>query len=308
MAVKNKRFDSTVRQFAWSVWIINRYEALLAYNIGYFSMIFAGAYYVGIEQTELWLFGVLFVAVLMMKSHASIADALHDYEADSQNVEKSYVAESVDFFGEENARTFMILEILVSLFLWGYLTHYTGDILYLVAGVVSVFFGYTYSYPPRFKEQNIFNHIVTSGVDVTCLLMPGFILLTGQPAIEFVHIGVIVFCYSLAFHIMHQAGDTYQDRQASISTFTTYVGLDAAIGISSVLLLSAAALSVYYRFPLIALACIGYAFYLLALYYQTYIQPERDQSLSVSRAFSVARCASILNFSLAADFVVLALL
>lgn len=271
-------------------------------------MIFAGGYYVGIELSDLWVYGALFGAVLMMKSHASIADALHDYDADSQNSEKSYVAESVDVFGKENARTFMILEILVSLFLWGYLTHYTGDLFYLAAGVVSVFFGYTYSYPPRFKEQNIFNHLVTSGVDVTCLLLPGFILLTGEPVTRFVPVAVVVFCYSLAFHIMHQAGDTHQDRQASISTFTTYVGLDASLAISSVLLLTAAAVSVYYRYPLIALACIAYGFYLLALYYQTYVQPEKEQSLSVSRAFSVARCASILNFALAVDFLILAFL
>ncbi|PSP78799.1 prenyltransferase [Halobacteriales archaeon QS_1_68_20] len=308
MAVENKSPVRSVRQFVWALWIINRYEALLAYNIGYFTMIFAGGYYVGIELSNLWLYGALFGAVLMMKSHASVADALHDYDADSQNVEKSYVAESVDIFGEENARTFMILEILVSLFLWGYLTHVTGDVLFLTAGVVSVFFGYTYSYPPRFKERNIFNHVVTSGVDVSCLLMPGFLLLTGEPATRFLPIAAVVFCYSLAFHIMHQAGDTYQDRQASISTFTTYVGLDAALAISSVLLLAAAAISVYLRYPLIALACIGYGFYLVALYYQTYVQPEKEQSLSVSRAFSVARCASILNFTLAADFFILALL
>ena len=302
MPVRTIQPGSTIREYVWSLWIVNRYEALLAYNVGYFCIVVAAGLYVGLDTSRLPLLGVLFGAAIMMKSQASIADALHDYEADRANPEKSYVSRSVDVIGEENARTLLVSQILLSMFLWGYLTHGTGDALYLVAGAVACFFGYTYSYPPRFKERGFLNHIVTSGVDVTCVLLPGLVLLTDEPLVTFLPVLVVVFWYSLAFHVMHQTGDTYQDRQASMSTFTSAIGVNTAILTSVVFLALAGAVAVYAWYPVIAAVCLGYGAYFLSVYGRTRGEPSQRKSEIVSKAFSVARCASILNVAFALDF------
>lgn len=308
MSIKTESKQRSVWQYAKQLWIINRFEALFAYNIGYFSILTTGALAFGAELEQLWLLVPLFGAVIFMKSQASVADALHDYDADKQNSEKEYVAQSVDYLGEDYARTFLFLQVLASFLFWGYLTVYTNNIFYLVAGIVSNFFGYTYSYPPRFKERNIFNHIVTSGVDVACIFLPGFVLLTGKAPATFYDTVGIIFFYSLAFHIMHQAGDTYQDRQSSISTFTQYVGVDRAVGISALLLLVSSVIAIHARLALIAAGGATYAIYFLALYYRTYVESEKEQSLSVSRSFKISRCATSLNFLLAVDFLAIVFL
>ena len=304
MPVRTIQTGSSIREYVWSLWIVNRYEALLAYNVGYFFIVVAAGLYVGFDPSRLPLIGVLFGAVIMMKSQASIADALHDYEADRANPEKSYVSRSVDVIGEEHARTLLVSQILLSMVLWGYLTYVTVDALYLVAGAVACFFGYTYSYPPRFKERGFFNHLVTSGVDVTCVLLPGLVLLTGESLAVFLPVLLVVFWYSLAFHVMHQAGDTYQDRQASMSTFTGAVGVSNAILASAVFLALAAAVAAYARYPLIAAVCIGYGAYFLFVYRWSRGEPSKRKSRVVSRAFSVARCASVLNVAFALDFLI----
>ena len=304
MPVRTIRAGSSIREYVWSLWIVNRYEALLAYNVGYFCIVAAVGLYVGLDTSWLPLFGVLFGAVITMKSQASIADALHDYEADRANPEKSYVSRSVDAIGEEAARTLLVSQLLLSMFLWGYLTHATADPFYLAAGAVACFFGYTYSYPPRFKERGFLNHLVTSGVDVTCVLLPGLVLLTGESLATFLPILLVVFWYSLAFHVMHQAGDTYRDRQASMSTFTGSVGVSNAVLASAAFLALAAAVAAYARYPLIATVCIGYGAYFLFVYRWSRGEPSKRKSKIVSRAFSVARCASVLNVAFALDFFV----
>lgn len=308
MPVRTIQPDRSIREYVRSLWIVNRYEALLAYNVGYFCIVVAVAVSVGLDASRLPLLGVLFGAVIAMKSQASIADALHDYEADRANPEKSYVSRSVDVLGEENARTLLVSQLLVSMLLWGYLTHRTGEPFYLVAGAVACLFGYTYSYPPRFKERGFLNHLVTSGVDAACVLLPGLVLLTAAPPATFLPVLVVAFWYSLAFHVMHQAGDTYQDRRASMSTFTGSVGVGAAVLASVAFLSIAAGVAAYARYPLIAAVCVGYGAYFLLVYARTRGEPSQRRSRAVSEAFSVARCASILNAAFALDFLVRTLL
>lgn len=296
----------SLRRGLWSLWVVNRFEALLAYNVGYMLLLGAAGLAAGATVDRLWLLGPLFGGVILSKSQASVADAIHDYEADRSNPQKSYVSEAVDVIGERSSRTFLVVQLLGGLLLWGYLTHVTGSLVYLLAGVGISFFGYTYSYPPRFKEWNVFNHVVTSGVDVTCILLPGLLLVTGAPASAHLGVFAIVFAYSMAFHVMHQAGDTYYDRRRSISTFTTTVGVGAAVAFSAGSLLLAAAIAALVGFPVIAVATAAYGGYFLWLYRRVRGEPEQSQSDVVSASFSVARCATLLNLSLTADFALVA--
>lgn len=282
-------------------WIINRFEALLAYNVGYFLIIAAIPQSLDVVMARLDLLVVYFVAVVLMKGHASIADAIHDYSLDEENPQKSYVPRSVDFFGKSNAWTLLVVQILVSIFFYGYLTYVTGSLVYLLAGVVLAFFGFTYSYPPRFKEQGVYNHLMTSTVDVVCLLLPGALLLTGGIPTEIVAVVAIVFLYSFAYHVLHQAGDTYYDRKTGIDTFTQTIGVANSLLLSVALVVVAMLIAVVFDLFLIGLVTLAYGAHFLVLYLRAHERDEQQQSDIVSEGFKISRCATLLNVTLAVN-------
>lgn len=286
-------------------WTINRFEALLAYNIGYFLIIAAIPQSIPVLASRLDYLLMFFVAVIFMKGQASIADAIHDYTLDEENPQKSYVPRSVDFFGESNAWTLLVVQMLVSLFFWGYLAYLTGSLVFLVAGVVSNFFGFTYSYPPRFKELGVRNHLMTSSVDVTCLLLPGALLLTGGIPTEIVAVIAIVFFYSFAYHVLHQAGDTYYDRSTGIDTFTQTIGVANSLALSSLCVIVATLIAIAFDYFLIGAMMFVYSVYFLHLYVRIRDKHEKQQSDIVSEKFRISRCATLLNVTLAANLFIL---
>lgn len=282
-------------------WIVNRFPSLLAYNVGYLLLIIS----LSQDPTVLWTHSVeilvFFFGIVLMKAHASIADALHDYDKDRDNPQKSYVAQSVDTLGKMNAHTLMAVELIVGLALVGYLSYRTGNPLYVLVGITLSFFGYTYSYPPRFKERGVFNHVVTSSVDVLCILMPGVVLLAGGLSTTAMLVGGIVFLYSFAYHIMHQAGDTYYDRETGIETFTTAIGTEWALLLSAGLLGVAAVFALVLEYYLTAAVLVVFALNFGRIYRNSHRYDEQVQSDMISDGFDISRCATILNVALTAN-------
>ncbi|RRJ34082.1 UbiA family prenyltransferase [Halocatena pleomorpha] len=289
-----------IADLAEAFWIINRFPSLLAYNVGYLLIIIGISHRPAVMGRALEI-AIFFFAVIFMKAHASIADAIHDYPIDRMNPEKSYVPDSVDTIGKKNARTLMIVELLLGLWLWGYLSYLTGDPLYVTIGAISSFFGYTYSYPPRFKEQGAINHLVTSAVDVLCILLPGIVLLSQKlTTVSIVLLGV-VFLYSYSYHIMYQIGDTYYDRKSGISTFTQRLGVANSLLVSLGLLAVAAAVSLIINYILLTVVLLFFAVNFTRIYIRACEMGEQRQSDFVSSSFDISRCATVINISLAAN-------
>lgn len=293
--VFDDRFAGTLR----SCWTINRYSELIPYNVAYFLIIAGLATEVVALEDYLLELVVLFAGTVTMKAQASVADALHDYEVDRENPEKSFVANAVDRLGVENAWTFLFVQGFAAMAFWGYLSWTTGNPLFFAAGLVANLLGFTYSWPPRFKERGILNHVVTTFVDVGCIIYPGLVLV-GVPidARTLVVIGII-WCYSFAYHVMHQAGDTYYDRRSGVATFTQKVGLAVSLAFTVTLMAVSVALSLVAGYALMAVVTLVYAGYFVRMYLLARGEPERTQTEIVNSRFSTTRCATVLNLAMA---------
>lgn len=285
-----------VRETLAAVWTYNRFGGMLGLNVGYMLIVVALAGGVGGRP---WLFGLFFVAVITMKGQASNADALHDYTADRSNPYKTHVPDAVDTLGRRLAVGLFGGQILVSMAAWGTLTWVTGNPLYLVAGVVSITLGITYSFPPRFKERGVVNHLVTTSVDVCCVLFPGVVLIGGALTRTSVAVLVAVGLYSFAYHVMHQAADTYYDRQVGISTFTQSVGVDRSVLVSFGTAGAAAAAAFCAGLFLLGGVLAGFAVFVRRLFEELPGGDEQHQSDLVSTRFDVARWATALNVAAA---------
>lgn len=277
------------------IWRINRFDGLLGLNIGYLLIILALSRSPAVVWEQLPLVGVFFGAVLLMKAQASVADALHDYSADSENPHKSHVANRVDEVGESYAMVLLVGQFGLSLVLWWVLTWVTGDPFFFIVGAVSNFLGFTYSYPPRFKEWGFVNHVVTSSVDVFCVVVPGTLLLVDDIGLLEIGVFSIVFIYSFAYHIMHQAGDTYYDRMSGMETFTQKLGVSDSVFASLVL----GAAAVFSAFCLglfvVGAGVAAFATHLYRIYDKIIGKNERNQSDIVSNQFRIAIWATGLN-------------
>lgn len=295
MSYKSKTFFDRIAGTVRAYCIINRFEALLAYNIGYMLIILAMAYGNTSLRDKFGWAVLFFSAVLFMKAQASVADALHDYQADKRNPYKSYVPDAVDWFGYRASTGILVGQMAISLVCWLYLTLLTGETIFLAAGLVSNFFGFTYSYPPRFKERGVFNHVVTSSVDIFCVLIPGVLLLTGSVSATDGFALAVVYLYSFAYHVMHQAGDTYPDRRFGVSTFTQKIGIENSVFMSYAMATLATIVGLCGRLYPIATGTLLFTGYLLSIYRRSLGASEREQSNIVSRRFAISACATTLN-------------
>lgn len=113
--------ESPVSETLCSLVIVNRLPETAGYNIAYFAVGVGLATSQPIPAVLQHLTGlsVLFFAMMVSKMQASIADALHDYEVDKENPEKSYIAMSVEILGEKNLLSLLVIELAVGLSLWG---------------------------------------------------------------------------------------------------------------------------------------------------------------------------------------------
>jgi 4-hydroxybenzoate polyprenyltransferase len=172
-------------------------------------------------------------ATMLAKFQASVADAIHDRAADAANPEKNRIAAAVETLGRRRAWLLLGGYLLVALALYAAVAAIAG-LWVFAAGVAVVVFGFTYSYPPRFKERGVWNHVVTTGVDAGLLVFPVAVLIGGRVAPLIVVAVALVACYSFGYHMLHQAADVYFDRQAGVETFATAVGVDRAVTVAAV--------------------------------------------------------------------------
>lgn len=301
----NRIYDGTTRLFELfhTVYIINRFEALLAYNVGYLLVILAIAHDPARILGRVGLLAVFFAAVLLAKGEASIADALHDYEADRTNPEKSYVSEAVDWLGRGRAAALLAVQVVLSFAACLYLTYVTGHPIFVFAAVWGNFIGFFYSYPPRFKERGVLNHVLTTSGDIVCVLLPGAVLLVGALGpIDWAAIGVVA-AYAFAYHVLHQAADTYYDRQAGLDTFTQSVGVAPAVGIAAVFT-GVATVVAFSQGLLVGAVTLVATVHLWRLYARASDASERRATELVAENFSISTWATVLNVSTAASVAV----
>ncbi|MGQ3413705.1 UbiA family prenyltransferase [Natrinema sp. LN54] len=283
--------------------VVNRLPETIGYNIIYIAIgigLVSDHPISAVQTYSSYLF-VLFTAMMVSKMQASVADALHDYKIDKENPEKSYIAESVRTLGERNLYSLLVVELTVGLSLWGWLAFRTEKLSFLLMGAIVGVFGFTYSYPPRIKERGFLNHIVTTGVDVICAILPvshlmGLIFNRGTNLLI-----LSVLFYILGYHIAHQAADTYFDRKSGLSTFTQQIGVSESILLSGVSTITAGIFTwiAGYSIASLGLGIGGLAY--VFLFYQIMGKSEKEQSLIVARWFSVSLWATYLNGVLALD-------
>lgn len=281
--------------------ITHRVKATLGYNIAYFCILVALFVSSPTVENVSWKITALFIAVFLLKTQASLADVIHDYEVDKQNPEKKVLPEAVDRLGEQNLWTLIAIETTVSMFLWGYLAVRTGELQLLIIGGIGIILGFTYSYPPRTKEWGVLNHVITSGVDVMVVLYPAGLLLAGAAQIELIPVMVMVFLYSFAYHVAHQAADTYYDRQAGISTFTQQTGVENATLLIIAFFLLSMGMAVHYMLLVAAIGLGVAAWWFCYIFIKIADTPEQFQTDYLAQNFNIATWATGLNMLVAAN-------
>jgi len=235
--------------------VVNRLSETVGYNVLYFIIgvgLAASSNFGAILSEHFDLLLITFFAVMFSKMQASVADAIHDYDIDRENPEKSFIASAVESIGERLLFTILIVELIAGMGLWGWLALETDMLFFLWVGVASNLLGFVYSFPPRIKERGIVNHLVTTGVDVVGVVLPAA-LAAGAVITPEVGIALlIVYLYSLGYHVMHQAADTVYDRQSGVSTFTQSIGIKESVWFTAILTGLATVLSLSLSYTLSA--------------------------------------------------------
>jgi len=289
--------NSSLAQLLRATLTINRIPETLGYNLAYFAIGIglAPATPPDIFKRKGLPIMVLFFAIMLSKMQASIADALHDQDLDAENPDKSFIANSITRIGDETAYTLLVVEITLGLLLWSWLTYSTDSLLYLICGTTITLLGFLYSYPPRIKERGIFNHITTTAVDVVGVIVPIAILANASLSRGVVVTLLAIFAYTFAYHVLHQAGDTYYDRQYGVSTFTQTIGVLRSVQLATVLSVAAALILLWQYYLVGGLVLIATSGGYWRLSQQLKGQSEREQSDSVSRWFNIKWVATLLN-------------
>lgn len=287
---------------------INRLPETIGYNIAYLGV------GIGLATTSRGFaslgsnWDVLFMgflAAMLSKMQASVADVIHDRELDQENPEKSRLPAALDRLSGEWTLTILIAELIGSVSLWGWIAVSMHAPMYLGFGAATCLLGFVYTYPPRIKERGLFNHLTTTAVDVGCVAV--FFFIAGGTLVGGQEIAVlaVVFLYAFGYHVVHQAADTYYDRIYGISTFTQRLGVRRSVLLASVLTVLAALINIYY-----ALFLAGGMLLLFALCYSYMALRIRNtkpqvQSNRVSRWFGIGLWATIMNASMVLDLALL---
>ncbi|MFW5934907.1 MAG: hypothetical protein ACOCQL_03545 [Halolamina sp.] len=120
-------------------------------------------------------------ATMLAKFQASVADAIHDLAVDASNPEKNRIAAATETLGRRRAWLLLGGYLLLALALYAVVAVAAGAWVF-GGGVGVVVLGFAYSYPPRFKERGVWNHVVTTGVDAGLLVLPVAVLVAGRIA------------------------------------------------------------------------------------------------------------------------------
>jgi 4-hydroxybenzoate polyprenyltransferase len=243
--------------------------------------------------------GLYAVGVMLLKMQASVADAIHDRDVDAENPEKSSVAAAVQTLGIERAWTVLAVELIAGMALVGVAARLAASWL-LIAGATIALLGFTYSYPPRIKERGIWNHVVTTGVDAGLLLLAIAVIIAGRLSPTMVLVAGLVACYSFAYHVLHQAADVHHDRRSGVRTFAGWLGVRRSVALSAGLTAVAAGFSLALGYPLAAVGAGGVTIHYVRLYGSVVGTSTRLACEVLSRRFSIAWIATVLNGLLAA--------
>lgn len=277
---------------------VNRLPTTVSYNIAYFlvAAALAGG---GVRDDRLDLALYYACAVFLVKMQASVADAIHDQQADAANPVKSKVARSVMVLGGQTSWSLLVVELVAALTLFGYVALRTGDRLFLFVGAAFALLGFGYSYPPRLKERGVVNHVVTTGTDVGFVVLAFTYLLTGALPTRAYVVGSVIFLYVFAYHLMHQAADTHYDIRAGIRTFATRAGPARTVAVAGGFTAAAAGGAVALGYYVAALALLLTTVFYLRLYRTIRPLSLKRQTDHLSERFHIARVATALNVALA---------
>ncbi len=284
-------------EYLQALWIINRFEALLAYNIGYFLIVISLASDTALILARAKLFVVFAITVLLTKGIASIEDAIHDYSRDRNNPMKNYVASAVDKLGKRASILWLLLEFFISVVGWIYLSISLNSWVFVLSGTSGYVLGYIYSYPPRFKEKGIYNHILNAVGDVTFILLPGYFLVSDGFGVRNLVIIGLVFLNSFPYLIMHQAGDTFFDRLEGMKTFTQEFGARNSVLLSAIISLAISVSLICLGLLITAVANILFSYHLLGIFLETDPLDERQQSEIISKNYRIEIWATLINIS-----------
>lgn len=278
--------------------IVNRIPETIGYNVTYLSVgiaLAAQSSPLKLLISNWWMLSLGFVAVMVSKMQASVADVIHDRELDRDNPEKSRIPAALDRLGIEVSASILVAELIAGMALWGWIAGATGSPLPLAFGTGACLLGFVYTYPPRLKERGIVNHLTTTIVDVGCVAVFYF-LAGGQTFVpQQIAILAVVFCYSFGYHIAHQAADTYYDRLYGISTFTQTVGIRGSVVLAAGVTALGGVLCLLRGFYLAGGVVLFFAFCYLLIAIELRDATQQAKSDRVARRFNIGLWATILN-------------
>lgn len=285
---------------------INRLAETIGYNVAYLGV------GVGLATTSHGLTSlgsnwdmllVGFLAAMLSKMQASVADVIHDHDLDQENPEKSRIPAALDRLGIEWSLTIFVAELVGGLSLWGWLALSMHAPEYVGFGAVTCLLGFVYTYPPRIKERGLWNHLTTTAVDVGCVAV--FFFIAGGTIVEGRELAVlaVVFLYAFGYHVAHQAADTYYDRRYGISTFTQTLGVRRSVLLAGVSTALAGVIDIYYTLFLAGGILLLFALCYVYIAIRIRNAGQRVQSDRVSCWFSVGLWATVVNASMVFDLV-----
>jgi len=281
---------------------VSRLSATLGYNlVAVLLGVGLGVQVGGTPRAAtLWAAAGYALATMLAKFQASVADGIHDRDVDAVNPEKNVIAAAVATLGKR--RTWLLFGgyLLASIALYAVVAAVAGGWL-LAAGIAVIALGFTYSFPPRFKERGIWNHVVTTGVDTGLFILPLAVLVGGRLAPAAVVAVGVVACYSFGYHVLHQAADVYFDRQAGVETFATDIGVATAVAVAAAATAASAGLAVAVGYPLAAVGLGGVTVFYVDLFTMVEGRDERSATLGLADRFSIAWVATLSNGVLAAS-------
>ena len=210
---------------------------------------------------------------------------------------KNYVASAVDKLGKRASILLLLLEFFISVAGWIYLSISMNSWVFVLSGVSGYVLGYIYSYPPRFKEKGIYNHILNAVGDVTFILFPGYLLVSDGFGVRNLVIIGLVFLNSFPYLIMHQAGDTFFDRLEGMKTFTQEFGARNSVLLSAIISLAISVSLICLGLFITAVTNILFSYHLLGIFLETDPLDERQQSEVISRNYRIEIWATLINIS-----------
>ncbi|MFB6221579.1 MAG: UbiA family prenyltransferase [Halolamina sp.] len=290
-----------LRQRLRAAAVVSRLSATVGYNVASVLLgVGLGIRVGGVPRAPtLWAAAGYAAATMFAKLQASVADAIHDRAADATNPEKNVIAAAVMRLGLRQAWLLLGGYFVAALVLYTVVAAGTGGWV-LAAGMAVIVLGFTYSYPPRFKERGVLNHVITTGVDAGLLVLPVATLVGGRLAPTIIVAIGVVACYSFGYHVLHQAADVYFDRQAGIETFATDVGIETAVAVGAIATGAAAGFAFALGYMLAAVVLGGVTAFYVSLFYSIQELGPEAATTELTRRFSIAWVATLSNGALAA--------